>query len=415
MPPLQLAGGVSSTSTSTTFTTTRSNGGAAHDTETKSLQLLNGTTSSSSSSDVHTSQTGNNNNNNESQRELSVPGAFHQDGPGVTTTTMTTTNSIASSAEHDYYFGYRGNTSHVAPASNTTTNNNSSDNSTNGFDNNSDHATSATGNSGHHHGDHASTSHATHTVTSEAATALGADAAVAVGGGSNSSGPMIIEAHRVDDDDSNEFGTTTGSRSGTKPIVYARDVKLDNFKRRVVYGIIFAFILAVTLMIVFLVLRDVNNASDAEDQTCDFDDEICCETDFDNKDDLPIPKSIPLLCYCNQSLAFVKDDMTEKGKLMAFFVQRYAKENGLDDTPAEDSIDWFDTESINSTTFCEGNNQLYLGISTLEDYPPIANFSVIPDTIITSTLIVIELYEELEGYRWRNNDGWLESIDICGW
>ena len=97
---------------------------------------------------------------------------------------------------------------------------------------------------------------------------------------------MILEAHRVDEDSDSD---------SKKEIVYAHDVKLDNFKRRILYAIVFALALGATLTVAFVAVRARNQRNDNQngnDQPCTFTDEICCQYDFD--EELPIPKSLHL-------------------------------------------------------------------------------------------------------------------------
>jgi hypothetical protein len=339
----------------------------------------------------------------ENQREISLPGAFHQDGPEAAARGATNNTSDDESV---YYFDH----------SNTNINAQISDYGGGGGTSSS--STTAS-NSVMMHGDES--------VVGVSGLSVGVggehDTAVATTTTTTlrttppthvSSAQLIIEARRVDDDDDDDDGD--GHGRGTKDIVYARDVKLDNFKRRIVYCVLFAFVMGVTLLIVFVETRS-NQEQHDDNQKCTYTDEICCQYDFDDEEQLPIPKSIPVLCYCNQSLLYVEDHVTTEGEKLSSFVQTFSKMSGMNDQKHQQNASGiFDPNSINETTVCNPFNQLYFGIATLPGSAlPETNWSKIAPIIFESTIVLAELYIKMEGFAWTNNEGWVENVDICSW
>mmetsp|Transcript_14739 Transcript_14739/g.36053 ORF Transcript_14739/g.36053 Transcript_14739/m.36053 type:complete len:838 (+) Transcript_14739:82-2595(+) len=213
--------------------------------------------------------------------------------------------------------------------------------------------------------------------------------------------PVILEARRVDEDSDSE---------SSKEIVYAHDVKLDNFKRRILYLIVFVS-LGATLTVAFVVVRARNqrNANqNVNDQTCIFTDEICCQYDFD--EELPIPKSIPLLCHCNQSLSYVEDSLTDVGLIAV----QMLRSQGMDNHSSTVIFD--PNDPLNETTVCQPHNQLYLSAATIpESELEASHITIAADTIFENAIALTELYIQMEGFSWANSASWLETIAICPW
>ena len=217
---------------------------------------------------------------------------------------------------------------------------------------------------------------------------------------------VIIEARRVDED---------GDSESSKEIVYAHDVKLDNFKRRILYLIVFALSLGATLTVAFVTIkaRNQRNANQNDnDHACTFTDEVCCEYDFD--EELPLPKSIPLLCHCNQSLSYVEDDVTDIGLTLSKMFQTFVSQEM---NVNQNSTDMFDPSGpLNETTVCQPYNQFYLTLATgPESELKAFDIAAVPDAIFEAAFALSELYIQMDGFSWTNNFGWLETLTICHW
>jgi hypothetical protein len=175
--------------------------------------------------------------------------------------------------------------------------------------------------------------------------------------------------------------------SDVEPVVYAKDVKEDRFKRNAIMGcIVFGILVcALVVVLVLVVFKDDGAIQETGDPRCL----------------LPLEdQSIPIRCFCTNSTRVVWDNSTRGDKTV---YDKYRNHDLFARFLQNGEID------VDS---CNGFNQALLMISEIPLFkgprPP-------PKEAIANYMVASYMYATMGGVRWIQNQEWTGQREICEW
>jgi hypothetical protein len=184
-------------------------------------------------------------------------------------------------------------------------------------------------------------------------------------------------------------------------IVYAEDIKKDNYRRRLTYLIICA---AVVCVVVFSLVFGLNkDETPAAEDVCDFEDERCCVP----VEEMPLPDSIPLICYCTNTTEGIYDNFTESNEFIYKLTILNSINIGAISAEEGSSID---------TNSCDPVNQMSLTAALFDRWGVrVENLLDAPTDVLANIFVLSFIYITLDGVNWTQDDGWFEDAEVCNY
>jgi hypothetical protein len=183
-------------------------------------------------------------------------------------------------------------------------------------------------------------------------------------------------------------------------IFYAEDIKKD-YRRRLTYLVIFAaFVCVVFFSLVFGPNKDETPV--AED-VCDFEDDRCCVP----VEEMPLPESVPLICYCTNTTEGIYDNFTESNESVYTLTMLTMIYIGAISFEERSSID---------TNSCDPVNQMSLTAALFDRWGvSVENTTNAPEAAFKNLFVLAFIYITLDGVNWTQDDEWFEDAEVCNY